>query len=208
MDRKRGSRSHSPQHKRQKVTHDTARSSPAPLTADADGNNKLGTELCAGNLATGLLRQENVERLRQEYARSEPYKYARIETLFQDDLLKKVKDECLAHLNFTEKETDIYRVSCIHYDPPARFWGLRVLCVAASPPGRRELVRFLCSFVISHEWTQLPLISISMGPFRLTKREISPPSTTSQRNRSLFSQTSSHSAIPCTLKNSETSCGL
>ena len=52
-----------------------------------------------------------MERLRREYAESEPFKYATVETLFQDDLLRKVKDECLTHLSFTEKETDIYRVS-------------------------------------------------------------------------------------------------
>ncbi|KAF9645999.1 nuclear protein, partial [Thelephora ganbajun] len=59
----------------------------------------------------GLLNEENVERLRQEYTNNEPFKYARVETLFQDDLLRKVKDECLTHLSFTEKETDIYRVN-------------------------------------------------------------------------------------------------
>src|SRR5579872_2669889 len=105
MDRKRSSRSHSPQHKRQKVTHDTTDSS-SP-TGDADGAEKTRTELCAENLATGLLAEVNVEKLRKEYATSEPYKHARIEALFQDDLLRKVKDECLTHLRFTEKETDI-----------------------------------------------------------------------------------------------------
>ena len=149
MDRKRGSRSDSPHHKRQKLTHDTAR--PSPLTTDADGANKLEAGLCAENLATGLLHQENVERLRQEYAHGEPYKHARIETLFQDDLLRKVKDECLTHLVFTEKETDIYRVSCVHYpiyDLAARSWGLRVVCPSSShshPSGR-----FSC-FFFSHE---------------------------------------------------------
>lgn len=124
MDRKRGSRSGSPQHKRQKVTHDTTHSSPAPLTADTHGAKKSGAESCTGNLATGLLDRENVERLRQEYADSEPYKYARIETLFQDDLLRKVKDECLTHLSFTEKETDIYRVS-----PPVLRFAIPPPCV-------------------------------------------------------------------------------
>ena len=52
-----------------------------------------------------------MQRLRREYAESEPFKYTRVETLFQDDLLRKVKDECMTHLSFTEKETDIYRVS-------------------------------------------------------------------------------------------------
>ena len=60
-----------------------------------------------------------MERLRQEYVGSEPFKYARVETLFQDDLLRKVKDECTTHLSFTEKETDIYRVSApVTYHSP------------------------------------------------------------------------------------------
>lgn len=109
MDRKRGARSRSPQHKRQKLAHDATPHSPP--TADADCIRKTGTELCAENLAPDLLTEENVEKLRKEYADSEPYKYARVETLFQDDLLKRVKDECLNHLSFTEKETDIYRVN-------------------------------------------------------------------------------------------------
>ena len=132
MDRKRGSRSGSPQHKRQKVAHDTTRPSLAPPTAGADGAKKTEADPCISNLATGLLDEENVERLKQEYAHSEPYKYARIETLFQDDLLKGVKDECVTHLSFTEKETDIYRVSpsiaYAIYGPAALFWSLRV-CV-------------------------------------------------------------------------------
>ena len=109
MDRKRGSRSRSPQPKRQKVAHDGTYHSPP--AAEADGAKKAGAEPCAENLAAGLLTDENVEGLREEYENNEPFKYARIETLFQDDLLKKVKDECLSHLSFTEKETDIYRVS-------------------------------------------------------------------------------------------------
>lgn len=109
MDRKRGSRSDSPQHgKRQKVTHDAEH--PSHPSADADGMNKVGTALCAENLTAGLLDEENVSRLRQEYLTNEPFKYAKVETLFQDDLLKRVKDECMTHLSFTEKETDIYRV--------------------------------------------------------------------------------------------------
>lgn len=59
----------------------------------------------------GLFGPENVQRLHQAYADSEPFKYAIIEKLFQDDLLKNVKDECMNELSFTEKETDIYKVS-------------------------------------------------------------------------------------------------
>lgn len=110
MDRKRGSRSRSPQHKRQKVTHDTTHHPPPAVEPEA--SKKAGTDLCAENLVAGLLADENVEKLREEYANSEPFKYASVEALFRDDLLKNVKDECFSHLSFTEKETDIYRVSC------------------------------------------------------------------------------------------------
>lgn len=132
MERKRASRSHSPQHKRQKITHETARPSPPTADADAGSADKSEAGLCAENLATGLLNEDNLKRLRREYADSEPYKYARIETLFQDDLLRKVKDECLTHLSFTEKETDIYRVSA---------------SVAIPPPSG--------SSCFSHEWNHL-----------------------------------------------------
>ena len=103
-------------------------------SADPGGTTKSGAGPYAENLASGLLCDENVNRLRQEYANSQPFKYARIETLFQDDLLRRVKDECLSHLSFTEKETDIYRVSAPVYavsDPDAR--PLRVL-PTVSPP--------------------------------------------------------------------------
>jgi len=60
---------------------------------------------------SGLFGPENVQKLHQAYASSEPFKYAIIEKLFQDDLLQNVKDECMKELSFTEKETDIYKAS-------------------------------------------------------------------------------------------------
>ncbi|KAG1735047.1 nuclear protein [Suillus lakei] len=60
---------------------------------------------------TGLFRPENVQQLNQAYTDSEPFKYAIVEKLFQDDLLKNVKDECMNELSFTERETDIYKVN-------------------------------------------------------------------------------------------------
>ncbi|KAG0703850.1 nuclear protein [Suillus ampliporus] len=60
---------------------------------------------------TGLFSPENVQQLHQAYAGSEPFKYAIAEKLFQDDLLKNVKDECMNELSFTERETDIYKVN-------------------------------------------------------------------------------------------------
>ncbi|KAJ6616232.1 nuclear protein [Mycena sp. CBHHK59/15] len=61
--------------------------------------------------ADGVLDHTNIAQLHSGYVSNEPFKYAVVEKLFQDDLLQKVKDECLSELSFTEKETDIYKVN-------------------------------------------------------------------------------------------------
>ncbi|ETW84031.1 hypothetical protein HETIRDRAFT_433015 [Heterobasidion irregulare TC 32-1] len=61
--------------------------------------------------ASHLFDHDNVHRLNAAYRESEPYKYAVVDKLFQDNLLHKVKSECLHQLHFTEKETDIYKVN-------------------------------------------------------------------------------------------------
>ena len=73
------------------------------------------------HFAQDLFNPNTVHRLHKSYAESEPYKYALVEKLFQDDLLEKVKDECLSELHFTEKETDIYRVRPNHFFPDDSF---------------------------------------------------------------------------------------
>jgi hypothetical protein len=60
--------------------------------------------------APDVLHPNSIHKLNHEYATSEPYKYCKIDKLFQDDLLVGVKDEILSELSFTEKETDIYKV--------------------------------------------------------------------------------------------------
>jgi prolyl 3-hydroxylase /prolyl 3,4-dihydroxylase len=67
--------------------------------------------------APDLFDADNVGRLAASYSTNEPFKHALIEKLFRDDLLQKVKDECLSELHFTEKETDIYKVSLSHLPP-------------------------------------------------------------------------------------------
>ena len=59
-------------------------------------------------LTPGLL-HSSVGVLHSTYVSNTPYKYAIIERLFRDELLKQVKDECLEQLHFTEKQTDIYK---------------------------------------------------------------------------------------------------
>ncbi|KAJ2926271.1 hypothetical protein H1R20_g10808, partial [Candolleomyces eurysporus] len=73
---------------------------PAQLTRDA-----------ASKFHNGLFDHQNISRLHSSYEASGPFKHTVVDKLFQDELLKKVKDECLTQLSFTEKETDIYKVN-------------------------------------------------------------------------------------------------
>lgn len=62
------------------------------------------------HFSNNLFDHNNVARLNAGYLANTPFKYALVEKLFQDDLLKSVKDECMSQLSFTAKETDIYKV--------------------------------------------------------------------------------------------------
>ena len=62
------------------------------------------------HFSNGLFDHNNIARLNSDYVANTPFKYVVVEKLFQDELLKSVKDECVAELSFTEKETDIYKV--------------------------------------------------------------------------------------------------
>lgn len=86
-----------------------ARSAKKLKTNHAEQNSDA--DLAQACFADGLLTASNVDRLSKSYSASDPYLYAVIDKLFQDDLLSKVKDECIGELSFTEKETDIYKVS-------------------------------------------------------------------------------------------------
>ncbi|TFK59453.1 hypothetical protein BDN72DRAFT_851290, partial [Pluteus cervinus] len=61
--------------------------------------------------APDLFDHNHIARLQSSYVSNQPFKYAVVEKLFNDDLLKSVKDECLSELSFSEKETDIYKVN-------------------------------------------------------------------------------------------------
>ena len=74
------------------------------LVAD---ENDIALRAC---FAGGVLGSDNIQRLASSYRSSDPYLHVVVEKLFQDDLLSKVKDECIGELSFTEKETDIYKV--------------------------------------------------------------------------------------------------
>lgn len=103
------------------MTRTHARSqSPAPGTEASDEPALLkrmkvshisGPEDVEGHFAAELFAHGNIHRLHAEYEQSGPFKHAVVDKLFQDDLLQRVKDEALAELSFSEKETDIYKVS-------------------------------------------------------------------------------------------------
>ncbi|KAF5388403.1 hypothetical protein D9615_000653 [Tricholomella constricta] len=74
--------------------------SPSPQTVDP-----------TSQFSNDLFDHNTTAKLHAGYVVNQPFKYAVVEKLFQDELLKKVKDECLSELNFSEKETDIYKVN-------------------------------------------------------------------------------------------------
>lgn len=56
-----------------------------------------------------IFNHNHIAKLHTDYLDSSPFKHVVVDKLFKDELLVKVKDECL-RLNFTEKETDIFKV--------------------------------------------------------------------------------------------------
>ncbi|KAF9034983.1 nuclear protein [Hymenopellis radicata] len=79
-------------------------------TSHPNGGSPPNSERTAA-FASEVLDHSNISKLHQQYLESNPFHYAIVEKLFQDDLLKSVKEECLSELSFTEKETDIYKVN-------------------------------------------------------------------------------------------------
>jgi prolyl 3-hydroxylase /prolyl 3,4-dihydroxylase len=94
--------------KRLKIGHQSSTSDPALVPAPTPTNTSQDLSAC---FMPGLFDATHIGELSASYTTSQPFKHALVEKLFQDDLLQQVKDECLAELHFTEKETDIYKVS-------------------------------------------------------------------------------------------------
>ncbi|EGO02360.1 hypothetical protein SERLA73DRAFT_159290 [Serpula lacrymans var. lacrymans S7.3] len=118
--------------KRLKTTHDAPQNDPT------------------AHFAPNLLSADTVQTLHQSYHASEPYKYVVIDKLFDDELLRNVKDECIEKLAFTEKETDIYKVNqtgdlaSLSYLSPtelALFQNLLTLRNALYSPAFRKFLR-------------------------------------------------------------------
>lgn len=60
--------------------------------------------------SAGLFDSETRDALRQSIADSGPYKHGVIAALMDDGLLRRVREEIMANLHFTKKETDIYKL--------------------------------------------------------------------------------------------------
>ena len=87
--------------KRLKTTHTPSSSHEPDSTRDS----------AIAQFADGVLSDPgNIQKLHTTYMANEPFKFCVLDELFQDGLLRNVKDECLKELSFTEKETDIYKV--------------------------------------------------------------------------------------------------
>ncbi|KAL2841897.1 Oxoglutarate and iron-dependent oxygenase degradation C-term-domain-containing protein [Aspergillus pseudoustus] len=70
----------------------------------------LSSEEVAVRFRDGLFDSAEQQKYTKSYAQSEPYKHGVIHPLIEDSLLRSVRDEIQAHLDFTEKETDIYKI--------------------------------------------------------------------------------------------------
>ncbi|TFL05840.1 Oxoglutarate and iron-dependent oxygenase degradation C-term-domain-containing protein [Pterulicium gracile] len=93
--------------KRAKVTHQSS----ANGLNGTNGSREKAEDDVATQFTPELFDHNHIAKLRGTYQNSTPWKYAVLESLFNDDLLKSVKDECRSELSFTEKETDIYKVN-------------------------------------------------------------------------------------------------
>ena len=101
--------------KRLKTTHVSPSETPSPPTASSSAATAISPSLIDNNtsitsqFADEVFNHNYIAKLHTDYLDSNPFKHTVVEKLFQDELLLKVKDECL-RLNFTQKETDIFKV--------------------------------------------------------------------------------------------------
>ncbi|SPJ79704.1 related to component of NuA3 histone acetyltransferase complex [Fusarium torulosum] len=70
----------------------------------------LGAEEAQKRFRAGLFDQKILDSYTEQYAQSEPYKHAVINGLVDDSLLRSVRSEIKANVEFTPKETDIYKI--------------------------------------------------------------------------------------------------
>ncbi|ODM21391.1 hypothetical protein SI65_02234 [Aspergillus cristatus] len=70
----------------------------------------LSHEEAATRFREGLFDSAELQKYTTAYAESKPYLHGVIHPVFNDSLLRAVRDEIQEHLHFTEKETDIYKI--------------------------------------------------------------------------------------------------
>ncbi|KAL5357383.1 Oxoglutarate and iron-dependent oxygenase degradation C-term-domain-containing protein [Aspergillus floccosus] len=70
----------------------------------------LSGEEAEARFRPGLFESAELQKYTKEYAHSAPYKHGVICPLIEPSLLRSVREEIQAHLDFTEKETDIYKI--------------------------------------------------------------------------------------------------
>ncbi|KAF4962708.1 hypothetical protein FSARC_9269 [Fusarium sarcochroum] len=70
----------------------------------------LSAEEAQKRFRAGLFDQKVLDSYTDQYAQSDPYKHAVINGLVNDSLLRSVRKEIKANVEFTPKETDIYKI--------------------------------------------------------------------------------------------------
>ncbi|PYH93914.1 oxidoreductase [Aspergillus ellipticus CBS 707.79] len=70
----------------------------------------LSSEEAASRFRDGLFQAAEQQKYTEQYAKSAPYKHGVIHPLIEPSLLRDVRDEIQAQVDFTEKETDIYKI--------------------------------------------------------------------------------------------------
>ena len=73
-------------------------------------NSALSTDEAKKRFRSGLFDKKVLDTYTNDYATSTPYKHAVIHELVNDELLRSVRDEIRSNVEFTPKETDIYKI--------------------------------------------------------------------------------------------------
>ena len=68
------------------------------------------SRVIADRFSDGLFTAETIERYANQYATSKPWKHGVVTNLIKDSLLRNVRSEIKENIQFTPKETDIYKI--------------------------------------------------------------------------------------------------
>ncbi|EER28760.1 oxidoreductase, 2OG-Fe(II) oxygenase family protein [Coccidioides posadasii C735 delta SOWgp] len=82
-----------------------------PHSSNAESKKRaLSPEEATARFADRLFEKTTLEKYKNAYTNSEPYKHGVISPLIAPSLLRSVRSEIQEHLSFTDKETDIYKI--------------------------------------------------------------------------------------------------